>query len=87
MIIFPEGTRVAPGARATLHPGYAAIASRTGLPVIPVTTDSGHFWGRRAFRKRPGVIHIDVHPPFPAGLPRAELAARLEALFAAAGDA
>ena len=84
IVIFPEGTRVAPGTRAPLHPGYAAIASRTGLPIIPVTTDSGLCWGRRAFRKHPGVIHIDVHPPMPAGLSRQEMTDRLDALFAAA---
>ena len=84
IVIFPEGTRVPPGERAPLHPGFAAIASRSGLPIIPVTTDSGHCWGRKAFHKLPGVIHIDVHPPMPAGLSRAEMTARLDALFAAA---
>jgi 1-acyl-sn-glycerol-3-phosphate acyltransferase len=84
IIIFPEGTRVAPGELAPLHPGFAAMASRSRLPIIPVTTDSGFCWGRRAFLKRPGVIHIDIHPPMPAGLSRPEMTARLEALFAAA---
>ena len=84
IVIFPEGTRVAPGERAPLHPGFAAIASRSGLPIIPVTTDSGHCWGRRAFRKRAGVIHVDIHPPMPAGLSRPEMTARLDVLFAQA---
>ncbi len=84
IVIFPEGTRVPPGQRAPLHPGFAAIASRSGLPIIPVTTDSGRCWGRRAFHKRPGTIHIDVHPPLPAGLSRAEMTARLETIFATA---
>lgn len=84
IVIFPEGTRVAPGVAAPLHPGYAAIASRSRLPVIAVTTDSGLCWGRRAFRKRSGTIHITVHPPLPAGLPRQELSSRIEATFAAA---
>ena len=88
IVIFPEGTRVAPGVRAPLHPGFAAIAARSRLPVIPVTTDSGLLWGRRAFRKRSGVIHIDIHPPFPAGTPRGEMTARLDALYeTAARDA
>jgi 1-acyl-sn-glycerol-3-phosphate acyltransferase len=81
IVIFPEGTRVPPGERAPLHPGFAAMASRSGLPIIPVTTDSGFCWGRKAFHKRRGVIHIDVHPPMPAGLSRAEMTARLDALF------
>lgn len=87
IVIFPEGTRVAPGQRGDLHPGFAAIASRTGLPVIPVTTNSGVFWGRRAFRKRAGVIDIEIHPPMPPGLSRQEMTLRLDALYAAASAA
>lgn len=82
IVIFPEGTRVAPGKQVRLQPGVAALAARTGLPVIPVVTDSGHHWGRRAFLKRPGTIQIAVLPPLPAGLPRAELMSRLEAVYA-----
>lgn len=82
MLIFPEGTRVAPGVRARLHPGVAALAARTRLGVIPVATDSGLCWGRRAFRKQPGTIHIAIQPPLPAGLGRAELMDRLAGSFA-----
>ena len=63
IVIFPEGTRAEPGRLLPLQPGIAAIAARTGLPVIPVVTDSGRLWGRRAFRKHPGVIHIVLLPP------------------------
>jgi 1-acyl-sn-glycerol-3-phosphate acyltransferase len=65
IVIFPEGTRAEPGRPLPLQPGIAAIAARTGLPVIPVATDSGRCWGRRAFRKRPGVIHVTVLAPLP----------------------
>jgi 1-acyl-sn-glycerol-3-phosphate acyltransferase len=82
IIIFPEGTRVAPGETARLHPGVAALAARSRLPVIPVATDSGLCWGRRAFRKRPGVIHVAIQPPIEPGLPREEVMARLAAAFA-----
>jgi 1-acyl-sn-glycerol-3-phosphate acyltransferase len=77
IVIFPEGTRAAPGAMLRLQPGVAALAARTGLPVIPVATDSGRHWGRRAFRKRPGVIRIVILPPIPPGLPREVLMQRL----------
>jgi len=87
IVIFPEGTRAPPGAPLPLHPGIAALATRTGLPVIPVVTDSGLRWGRRAFRKRRGVIHIAIQPPLPAGLPRAVLMERLAALYAGGVDA
>jgi A/G-specific adenine glycosylase len=77
---FKLRTRVAPGTVGPLHPGVAALASRTKLPVIPVVTDSGLHWGRRAFRKIPGVIRIAIQPPLPANLPREELLTRLHAI-------
>lgn len=83
IVIFPEGTRAAPGQILPLQPGIAALAASTGLPVIPVVTDSGLHWGRRAFRKRPGTIHIAIQPPIPAGLRRQDLMQRLEAVFRA----
>ncbi|CAH2600570.1 1-acyl-sn-glycerol-3-phosphate acyltransferase [Rhodovastum atsumiense] len=82
IVIFPEGTRVAPGVRAKLQPGVAAVAARTGLPVIPVVTDSGHYWGRRAFLKRPGTIRLAIMPPLPAGLPREAVMTRLSDAYA-----
>ena len=66
-MIFPEGTRAGTGALLPLQPGVAALAARTRLPVIPVVTDSGRCWGRRAFHKRPGTIHIRLLEPIPAG--------------------
>lgn len=79
VVIFPEGTRTAPGQRVPYQPGVVAIAGASAAPVIPVATDSGRVWGRRAFLKRPGVIRISVLPPLPPGLPRARLLAALEA--------
>lgn len=82
IVIFPEGTRVTPGERHPYQPGIVALAAATRLPVIPAATDSGRFWGRRAFVKRPGVITVAVLPPLPPGLARepllAALAARIE---------
>jgi 1-acyl-sn-glycerol-3-phosphate acyltransferase len=77
IVIFPEGTRAEPGAVLPLQPGVAALAAQTGLPVIPVVTDSGLHWGRRSFRKQPGTIRIVIRPPLPAGLRRDELMRRL----------
>ena len=78
VVIFPEGTRTAPGRRVPYQPGVVAIAGAASVPVIPVATDSGRIWGRRAFLKRPGVIRISVLPPLPPGLPRARLLRELE---------
>lgn len=79
VVIFPEGTRTAPGERVPYQPGVAAMAAASGATVVPVATDSGRVWGRRAFRKTPGVIHVSILPPLPRGLPRAALMAQLEA--------
>ena len=81
ILIFPEGTRAPPGAIGQLQPGVAALSARTGLPVIPVATNSGHRWGRRAFQKHPGTIHIAILPALPAGLPREALLAALQCAY------
>ncbi len=78
IVIFPEGTRAPPGALLPLQPGVAALATRTKMPVIPVITDSGLRWGRRAFHKYPGTIHVKILPALPVGLPRDELMERLK---------
>lgn len=79
IVVFPEGTRVRPGEDVPLRPGIALLAARTGLPVIPVATDSGLRWGRRAFNKRSGPVHIAIGRPIPPDLPQAELIATLRA--------
>ncbi len=83
IVIFPEGTRSEPGRPGPLHAGVAALASRTGLPVIPVSTDSGRFWARRAFRKKPGTIRIVIGTPIPADTSRLVLMRTLEEALAA----
>jgi 1-acyl-sn-glycerol-3-phosphate acyltransferase len=85
IVIFPEGTRMAVGADGDIKPGFSLIASRTGLPIIPVATDSGRFWGRRAFRKRPGCVHIHVGEPIPPDLPQPLLVETLKQRWRAAG--
>lgn len=81
IVIFPEGTRAAPGQRIAYQPGIAALAAATALPVIPAATDSGLCWGRRAFRKQPGVITLSILRPLPAGLARPVLMRDLEAVI------
>jgi 1-acyl-sn-glycerol-3-phosphate acyltransferase len=84
IVIFPEGTRGPPGSPLPIQPGVVALAARTRLPVIPVVTDSGLLWGRRAFHKYPGVIHIQLRPPIPAGTSREALTRQLDAVFRSA---
>lgn len=78
IVIFPEGTRTAPGERGRYQPGTAALYHRLGVPVVPVALDSGLFWGRREFVKRPGTITIRFLPPIAPGLERRDFMATLE---------
>lgn len=77
IIVFPEGTRVAPGERAAYQPGIAAIYATVAVPVVPVALNAGLFWRRRGFLKRPGVITLEFLPPIPPGLGRAAFLATL----------
>lgn len=79
IVIFPEGTRVAPGEQPPLEPGFAGLYRALGLPVVPVALDSGRVWPRRAFVKRPGIVTMRFGDPIPPGLPRREVEARVHA--------
>jgi 1-acyl-sn-glycerol-3-phosphate acyltransferase len=79
IVIFPEGTRVAPGEAPPLEPGFAGLYRALGLPVVPVALDSGRIWPRRAFVKSPGVVTMRFGEPIPPGLPRREAEARVHA--------
>ncbi len=78
IVIFPEGTRVAPGERLPYQPGVAALYQALGLPLVPAAVNSGLFWGRRSFVKRPGRIVLEFLDPIPPGWPRPRLMAELE---------
>jgi 1-acyl-sn-glycerol-3-phosphate acyltransferase len=78
VVVFPEGTRVAPGAHRSYHPGIAALYLHLGRPVVPVALNSGLFWGRRSFIKRPGRIAVEFLPPIEPGLDRVAFMAELE---------
>ena len=79
LVIFPEGTRVAPGERRPYHPGVAALYGQLGIGVVPVALNSGLFWGRRSFVKRPGTILLEFLPRIDPGLSRKEFLQQLEA--------
>ncbi len=78
ILIFPEGTRAAPGQRLPHHPGVAALYDRLGVPVVPVAVNSGLYWGRRSFHKKPGCIILEFLPPIAPGQPRKRFSAELE---------
>ena len=65
IIVFPEGTRTAPGSRGTYQTGGAAIAVSANAPALPVAHNAGKCWRRHAFRKYPGTITVSIGKPIP----------------------
>lgn len=80
IIIFPEGTRVAPGTRKRYGIGGAMLAEHTGSPVLPLAHNAGIFWRRRDLRKYPGTIDVVIGPLFETqGMSANEINAKAEA--------
>lgn len=62
IIIFPEGTRVAPGEKGRYSISGALLATQTGYPIVPVAHNAGKFWPPRSFLKKPGTIQVRIGP-------------------------
>jgi len=79
VIIFPEGTRVAPGQKKRYKPGGAYLATHVGCKVVPIAHNAGELWPRQAFLKKPGTVTISIGPAFDAtGMTEAEVNQRTE---------
>lgn len=78
IVIFPEGTRMAPGAAPDYKPGYVALYDALGVPAVPLALNSGLFWPRRKLIRYPGTIVVSFLPPVPPGLSRKAAKARIE---------
>lgn len=66
VIVFPEGTRVAPGEKKRYKAGGAYLATHVGCKVVPIAHDAGELWPRQAFLKKPGRITVSIGPAFDA---------------------
>jgi 1-acyl-sn-glycerol-3-phosphate acyltransferase len=86
IVIFPEGTRRPPGAPPDYKTGVVLLYDALGVPCVPVALNSGLFWPRRSWRRRPGTIVIEFLDPIPPGLPKAEFLARLKDSIETASD-
>jgi len=78
ILIFPEGTRVAPGEQPPLRAGLAGLYQMLKIPIIPVAIDSGLVWPRQG-PKHAGVVTFRFGTPIPPGLPRDEVERRVHA--------
>ena len=63
IVLFPEGTRTAPGARQPYNIGGALLAQKTGYPIVPIAHNAGVYWARSSLKKYPGTIQMRIGPP------------------------
>ena len=79
IVMFPEGTRMAPRTRGPYHAGGAWLAAQTATPVLPVAHDAGTRWPRKAFLKYPGFITVSIGAPIsPQGVTHEQLIRKVE---------
>jgi len=79
VVIFPEGTRIAPGERGKYHIGGAWLATHTNATVVPVAHNAGEFWRKNSLLKQPGTITVSIGKPIDAtGMKTDELNRQVE---------
>ncbi|MEM7631251.1 MAG: lysophospholipid acyltransferase family protein [Pseudomonadota bacterium] len=87
LIIYSQGTRVAPGIRAPYKVGTAVLYEQLGQPCVPVATNVGVLWPRTGLRRSPGVAVVEFLPPMAQGMDRETFMAQLEETVEARSDA
>jgi 1-acyl-sn-glycerol-3-phosphate acyltransferase len=87
LVIYPQGTRVAPGAKLPYKIGAGVLYERLGQTCVPAATNAGVFWGRRSPYRRPGLAVVEFLDPIPPGLPIPRFMAELEAVVEARSNA
>ncbi len=78
LVIFPQGSRILPGVKSRYKVGAGVLYEQYGNTCYPVATNTGVFWARRSWHRKPGVAIIEFLEPIPAGLPLKEFMGRLE---------
>jgi len=79
VVIFPEGTRVAPGQSKKYLPGGGMLAEKSGAMIVPVAHNAGYFWPRNSITKKSGVIQMVIGPAIdPKGKTAAQITAEVE---------
>jgi 1-acyl-sn-glycerol-3-phosphate acyltransferase len=78
LIIYPQGTRVAPGASKPYKVGTGLLYEQLGQPCVPVATNVGVFWPKRGILRKPGLAVVEFLDPIAPGLPVSEFMAKLE---------
>ncbi len=87
LVIYPQGTRVAPGVSKPYKVGTAILYSGLGFPCVPVATNAGVFWPRTGILRKPGLAIVDFLDPIEPGVERDAFLSRLEDLIETRSDA
>jgi len=86
LMIYPQGTRIAPGVKAPYKIGTGLLYEQTGQDCVPAATNVGVFWPKRGVYRKQGTAVLEFLPRIPAGLPREEFMAKMEQVIEAASD-
>lgn len=86
IVIFPQGTRVAPGKYSNYRIGVGVLYDELEIPILPVALNAGVYWPRHSFMKKPGTIMVEILPPIQPGLTRAQAMRELETRLEEASD-
>jgi 1-acyl-sn-glycerol-3-phosphate acyltransferase len=86
LVIYPQGTRVAPGAQRSYKVGAGVLYEQLGQPCVPAATNVGVFWPRHGFYRKPGLAVVEFLPEIAPGKPVPEFMADLERDIEAASD-
>jgi len=78
LIIYPQGTRIAPGVKAPYKVGTGVLYKELGQDCVPVAANVGLYWPRKGIMRKPGTAVVEFLPRIESGLPRGEFMARLE---------
>ncbi len=78
LIIYPQGTRIAPGVKAPFKVGSGVLYQELNQDCVPVATNVGVFWPRRGIYRKPGLAVVEFLPRISAGLSKKDFMARLE---------
>lgn len=86
IVIYPQGTRIVPGVKASYKVGTAVLYEQLGQPCVPVATNAGVFWPRRGMYRRPGVAVVEFLEPIAPGLTKSSFVTQLEAQIESSSD-
>ena len=86
LIIYPQGTRVAPGAKRPYKVGTAVLYEQLGQPCVPVAANVGVFWPKHSLMRKPGLAVIEFLPPIPPGTPPRAFMSQLEEVIETHSD-